>query len=308
MTTKLTVRNCKNCQKPFTPTKVDEKHKGIFCSRSCASANRKKGVIAICPTCKNPFDTTKDKKRFCSVACFRESFNGDGNPSWKKGKQNCECVVCKKTFVKFASVNKSTCSNECHAILRSSLSAGNNNGNWKGGVKLKCVVCNKEFWKTPKRNTIFCSNACFHKVRFGGGFSNYKPSSSTGKKFGYGYAKQGTRSDIGIFVRSSWEANYARYLNFLISINEIVSWQYEKETFEFAGIKKGTRFYTPDFKVELSNDSIEYHEVKGYMYPKGKTALDRMAKFFPLIKIVLIQKNEYQSIARNLKNIIPFWE
>lgn len=120
--------------------------------------------------------------------------------------------------------------------------------------------------------------------------------------------KSGKREDIGIYVRSSWEANYARYLNWLLKNKQIIGWEYEKETFEFVGIKRGTRFYTPDFKVQVSDGVFEYHEVKGWMHPKGKTALSRMKKYHPNINIVLIQKAEYQAIARSVKGMIPSWE
>ena len=53
----------------------------------------------------------------------------------------------------------------------------------------------------------------------------------------------GKREDLNnLFVRSSWEANYARYLNWLVGLGEIKSWEYEPEEFEFKTIKKGNRF------------------------------------------------------------------
>ena len=127
-------------------------------------------------------------------------------------------------------------------------------------------------------------------------------------RLGFRNSNCGKRADIGIFVRSAWEANYARYLNWLRANTQISGWEYEKETFEFPGIKRGTRFYTPDFKVLLNDGGYEYHEVKGYMHHKGKTALNRMAKYHPEIKIVLIQKPEYTAIAKVMKGLIKTWE
>jgi len=124
----------------------------------------------------------------------------------------------------------------------------------------------------------------------------------------YSRAKGGIRPDLGIFVRSSWEANYARYLNWLIEVGEIRGWEYEPETFEFEGIKRGTRTYTPDFKVTNLDGSVEYHEVKGWMDPKSKTKLKRMAKYHPGIKLVLIDKDVYYAIRRECKNLVPDWE
>ena len=118
----------------------------------------------------------------------------------------------------------------------------------------------------------------------------------------------GIRSDLGIFVRSSWEANYARYLTFLVGLGEIQGWEYEAETFEFEAIKRGTRSYTPDFKVTNNNGSVEYHEVKGWMDPKSKTKLKRMAKYYPDIRIVVIGSDEYKAISRECRRLVPNWE
>jgi hypothetical protein len=117
----------------------------------------------------------------------------------------------------------------------------------------------------------------------------------------------GTRADLGRYFRSSWEANYARYLNWLIKVGEIVSWTYEPDTFEFP-VKRGNRFYVPDFKLVNRNGSIEYHEVKGWMDPQSATKLKRMAKYYPAVKIVLIDKEQYTAIARQVSRMIPNWE
>ena len=118
----------------------------------------------------------------------------------------------------------------------------------------------------------------------------------------------GIRSDLGIFVRSSWEANYARYLTFLVGLGEIQGWEYEPETFEFERIKRGTRYYTPDFKVTNLDGSVEYHEVKGWLDPKSNTKLKRMARYHPDITIILIDKEAYYAIRRECKNLVPNWE
>jgi len=120
--------------------------------------------------------------------------------------------------------------------------------------------------------------------------------------------KSGRADDLGdTYFRSSWERNYARYLNFLIKNNEIVKWEFEPETFWFNGVKRGVVSYLPDFKVYLKNDSIEYHEVKGWMDSKSATKLKRMAKYHPSIKIILIDSKAYRAISK-FKKLIPYWE
>lgn len=122
-------------------------------------------------------------------------------------------------------------------------------------------------------------------------------------------AHQGKRADLdGLYVRSAWEANYARFLTWLISIGQIKNWQYEVDTFEFHAIKRGSRFYTPDFKITNNDDTIEYHEVKGWMDQKSQTKLGRMKKYYPDVKIVLIDKDAYRAIEKDVKRFIIFWE
>ena len=81
----------------------------------------------------------------------------------------------------------------------------------------------------------------------------------------------GKRKDLGIFMRSSWESNLARYLK---SIN--VSFQYEAEVFTFPGVKHGTVSYCPDFKTVDS-----WIECKGFLDGKSKTQIRRFKKHYP---------------------------
>ena len=131
------------------------------------------------------------------------------------------------------------------------------------------------------------------------------PAAST-----YSRTKSGHREDLNnLFVRSSWEANYARYLNLLIKMKIVESWEYEPETFWFLEIKCGVRSYKPDFKVKYKNDPKSvYVEIKGWMDQKSKTKLARMKKYYPEIKVELVGQPEYRAIARQWSNSIPNWE
>lgn len=121
-------------------------------------------------------------------------------------------------------------------------------------------------------------------------------------------AKSGKRADLNnVFFRSAWEANYARYLNWLIERDEIKAWEYEPDTFEFEVIKRGTRFYTPDFKITNNDDSIEYHEIKGWMDQKSRTQLRRMEKYHPDVKVVVIDREAYRGIEK-WRGLISNWE
>ena len=126
----------------------------------------------------------------------------------------------------------------------------------------------------------------------------------------YSRCKWGRRSDLGnIFFRSSWEANYARYLNWMKGRGEIHAWEYESDTFWFEAIRRGVRSYTPDFKVWDKPDSSPYYqEVKGWMDGKSKTKLARMKKYFPAVRVDLIDKNVYVQIKKSLARVVPGWE
>lgn len=139
--------------------------------------------------------------------------------------------------------------------------------------------------------------------RYGSGRPNFTESSNP-----YSRAKHGRREDLGNrYFRSAWEANYARYLNWLIEQGEIVSWEYEPQTFIFHGVTRGAISYLPDFKVLNKDGSYEWHEVKGWMTSKDRTKLRRMEQYYPQEKVVLVDQKAYRSIAQ-WKSLIPNWE
>lgn len=99
-----------------------------------------------------------------------------------------------------------------------------------------------------------------------------------------------TSGDRRYFLKSSWELSYAQYLDKELSNDKIVQWEYEPDTFWFEKIKRGVRSYTPDFKVEYADGSVEYHEVKGYLDSKSKTKLNRMRIYHPDVVMKLIDR------------------
>lgn len=122
--------------------------------------------------------------------------------------------------------------------------------------------------------------------------------------------KQGWR-DIGgnhKYFRSKWEANYARYLEFLKQHHQIKDWKHEPKTFWFGNIKRGCCSYLPDFEIINNDNSIEYHEVKGWYDSRSKTKIKRMAKYYPEIKLVVIFGKEYKLIENQVKYLIKDWE
>ena len=109
-----------------------------------------------------------------------------------------------------------------------------------------------------------------------------------------------------IYARSDWERKYAFYLECSRGVQSIIDWEHEPETFWFEGIKRGTRSYTPDFWLPSKG---QYHEVKGWMDPKSQTKLDRMKRYFPEVKIIVIGADWFRAAERQgLCSLIPGWE
>lgn len=126
----------------------------------------------------------------------------------------------------------------------------------------------------------------------------------------YSRTKSGKRADLNDqFFRSGWEANFARYLNLLLKNGDIVKWEYEPDRFDFTAIQRGTRSYTPDFKIwDAVGAEPYYYEVKGWMDAKSKTRLKRMAKYYPDVKVIVFGAKEYRDLKKKLSKIIPNWE
>lgn len=162
----------------------------------------------------------------------------------------------------------------------------------------------KDLWNNP--------NSVFNSDEFKQGQSDRMMEHHAKNKQSnpYSRTRSGKRPDLNnVFFRSSWEANYARYLNFLIEIGEINKWKYEPDRFEFTQINRGIRSYLPDFKIwDTSKSTPYYHEIKGWMDTKSKMRLNRMTKYYPHIKLVVIGRKEYMFISKLLLDVIPNWE
>lgn len=125
----------------------------------------------------------------------------------------------------------------------------------------------------------------------------------------YSRTRGGKRADLGgVYFRSAWEANYARFLNMLVAKGEIAGWAFEPKTFTFDHIKRGSRSYTPDFRVDLNGGGHEWHEVKGWMDAKSKTKLARMGRCYPSERVIVIDAKWFRSANKTLASLIPGWE
>jgi hypothetical protein len=109
---------------------------------------------------------------------------------------------------------------------------------------------------------------------------------------------------VRFFARSRWEANYARYLEFLKRNGQIVLWEHEPETFWFEKIQRGCVSYLPDFRVTHLDGRVEYHEVKGWMDARSKTKIRRMRIYHPSVCLVVIDSKRYKRLMATLRGIV----
>lgn len=167
---------------------------------------------------------------------------------------------------------------------------------------------------TPKwraRQAALCGNDNWLFARsMKGAATRARNGTHTGAGDGAGVYGAGWRVIGGVrkFYRSRWEANYARYLQWRLERGDIARWEHEPETFWFVGIKRGVLSYLPDFRVTHASGRVEYHEVKGWMTPRSKTALKRMAKYHPDVALLLVDSRAYQRIAAGAGCLIKGWE
>ena len=93
-----------------------------------------------------------------------------------------------------------------------------------------------------------------------------------GRGSAYRYTKTGYREDLGLNLRSNWEANFARLCNAYE-----IDFEFEPKVFTFP-IKRGTKGYTPDFYFKETEDWIE---IKGYLDDKSKIKIKRFKRYYP---------------------------
>jgi len=111
----------------------------------------------------------------------------------------------------------------------------------------------------------------------------------------YSRSKKGFREDLGCFFRSTWEANYARYLNHMD-----IKWKYESITYNLSENKT----YTPDFIL----DDGTIVEVKGWLTKQGKEKLDSFRKEYPDAKIVVVDRKAYNELKKLYQFKLEKWE
>jgi len=147
------------------------------------------------------------------------------------------------------------------------------------------------------------------------GFSHQYEIDSKSKRYP---ARRFYREDLGIEFKSSMEANYARFMEYLG-----VKWEYESEVFHFPTKANlvyktnnskafnqnpfGISGYVPDFKISAGR-YIWYVEVKGYMDNISAEKIRLFHIFYPYLELNLVTPKEYRLIQKYYANKIRKWE
>lgn len=120
-------------------------------------------------------------------------------------------------------------------------------------------------------------------------------------------SKIGKRKDLGIFLRSGWEADFMRICN--TGTYEYMFVAYEPAMFPFTDWVKPQGLalsYTPDFKVMNSVQEEFWVEVKGnWLRPQDKTKLRRFKQYYPdeFKKLLAVVGSKKSNTAKYFKSL-----
>lgn len=169
-----------------------------------------------------------------------------------------------------------------------------------------CRICEQQ-----SDSRVFCSPVCetfWRTIRYSGegnprfGKPFWHTQETKQKMIGrpnlnpHGHGKHGFREDIKHFVRSSWEANFARLLQYMN-----VPYIYEGKRFMLQD-----KSYLPDFYI-IPTDT--YVEIKGWDRDGHMKEIERqMSERYPDVKLLTIGDKQYKILNKMHKMKVPNWE
>lgn len=214
--------------------------------------------------------------------------------------------ICEHCGKKYESYNKKSkfCSLSCTTIYYNKKRKGYKD------IRLKCEQCKTTYSRTKgeinkhRRRGFkhhFCSKECSAKYKKG----DIRPQTSESRRRGYAegrikppmkYRNGCFRKDLNMYFRSSWEANFARILNYLNK-----KWEYEPIVLSMA-INGKTVTYIPDFYLP---DEKRFVEIKGYWH--NKYYKQKFETFSKINNIQLIDFEKYIELEKEYSDKID-WE
>jgi len=151
-------------------------------------------------------------------------------------------------------------------------------------------------WKYGNKRCQKCAHKILHKNRCSCFICKAKRGETKGKNsamFGRLVRHMSLIKYKNIYMRSSWEVKYAKYLQ-----KNHIQWRYEPKTFPltyeigFGKIKETT--YTPDFYLSKTK---EYIEIKGWWRDDAEEKFANFQQQYPNIKITVLMKPELQKLG-----------
>lgn len=93
---------------------------------------------------------------------------------------------------------------------------------------------------------------------------------------------------FGYHFKSKIEFRWATYLDLLKKSDEIISWEYEPQRFDFRERYRRKGVYTPDFRV-VEDTIVKWHEVKTGLRQKDVYRFRQMRCDYPGEYLVLVK-------------------
>jgi hypothetical protein len=248
----------------------------IFCQKSFFDKTKRKMSKTCCKTCASAFSVLKRKQ----------------NGSYKRTPEQNRKMV--ETFAALRLEGKATISKEKKKFLSEQLKERWKNGSMKEKTEKSFLKkCGKTHWTKTDWGKEKIS-----KIHKGKKLSPemLKLLSARAQKQNHRFSKckGGYREDLKNYFRSSWEANFARILNF-----DNISWEYEKTTF----ILSDSLTYTPDFQI-----GNIFFELKGWETDKFKYKFNLFKTLYPDVIVVMIYRDKYKTLEKLYKRSIENWE
>ncbi|MFH1759116.1 MAG: DNA polymerase III subunit alpha [Patescibacteria group bacterium] len=113
------------------------------------------------------------------------------------------------------------------------------------------------------------------------------------------HRNRGFRKDLGHYVRSNWEADFARILNL-----QKIKYEYEPKTFKLTTSDGRVVSYTPDFYTPSTNT---FYEIKGWMRDIDQEKIDLFVQQYPYYNFALINTTKFAELSLRYKHLVA-WE
>jgi len=267
--------NCSYCKKDFTSKRYKK-----YCSKECykLGIRTENSCINTCIVCKKSFSVLKcySYRKYCSKSCSTK--NRWNNELLKNDKvQTKESNIKRSETLKGRKPWNKGLTKEIDSRINSKPKTDEKRLNISKGMIKK--------WKDPvyaeSQLTLIRNNHNFGNKNRG--------------KFGF-------REDIRIFVRSRWEANYIRYLNYVG-----ITWEYEPKRFRLSNGK----IYIPDFHLLKNRNGRVldvWIEVFGYDNKEKRKKIAMCILEYNFLPLMIVEEKTYKEIEKEYSSKIIGWE